>query len=133
MIQPLLKPSQMPKRRQKVRASSGALTLPKGQTRAQEKAAYDAEEAAHIKAVRAELFAKESRCCDCNETQEDTIRRFARLGYAWPAEHHMDEERSRAETRGMHYRERFSLEWCRRRCPTCHMKRHGIRIIGHRN
>lgn len=123
----------MPKRRKVARASSSAvLAFPKGPTRREEKDAYDAEETAHIKAVRVELFEIEKRCYDCKETQEETTRRFIRNGWAAPSEHHMDEERSRAQTRGLHFTERFSLEWCRRRCPTCHLKRHGGRVLGDR-
>lgn len=133
MITPLLKPSQQKKRRKFTASGNADLAFPKGPTRRQEKDAYDAEEAAHIRAVRAELFAKELRCYDCKETQEETTRRFLRNGWAAPSEHHMDEERSRAQTRGMHYRDRFSLEWCRRRCPTCHSERHGIKIIKERS
>ena len=102
--------------------------FPKGETRRQQKARRDREEAAWIAAVRAELFARFDRCCDCGETQAETDQRFARNGWAAPSEHHMDEERSRAKTRGMHYIDRFNLAVCRRRCPTCHMKRHGLTV-----
>lgn len=104
--------------------------FPKPEPRRSVKRRQDAEEAAHIKAVREELFARESRCFFCGETQFQTALRFFRKGYGSPSAHEMHETVYRSKTRGLPLAERFNQTICVRACPTCHRKHgHRERII----
>ena len=109
----------MIRRRTKARTNASNcpdLALAKGQPYRAVKAERDRHASSVIKAVRADVFAASSVCACCGDNERQSAAK-------WPkGAHEMNEDPSRAKTRGLPPELRFNLKVCMRICPGCHVK-----------
>lgn len=99
-------------------SNSSQLALSKGPTRADEKTAKQARQAAVIKAVRAAVFARSAYCETCGDSERETASKWH------SGVHHMHELQLRSATRCRQPEERFSTAMCCRACGPCHAAFH---------
>lgn len=110
----LLRRKKAPQEARTVASNHPKLGLPKGVPLEVERAQDKRAEQAHIRKVRAEVFATSQVCAFCGETERRSGLRQAKRA------HEMHEDPSRAQTRGKPLEKRFSVRICARVCQNCH-------------